>query len=408
MGVEARILEIRDIERIRKEMAGIGVSPEGILIMASKAVHRVVKLTGVPIRAAILIKQEMLAKGGEAALPEAVARLSVERTDVIMAGTLRQYENVLASLKRQPFGLKEIACSIERALHNYGARRSIDLECGRHRLHLGERTYIMGILNVTPDSFSDGGLYLDTDAAVAHARALVADGADIIDVGGESTRPGAQPVPCEEELARVIPVIERIREEIPVPISIDTYKAEVARQAIRAGAGIINDISALRMDPDLGRVAAEHDVPVVLMHMQGEPRTMQADPRYKCVVSEVISFLREAEDRAVSCGIRPERIIVDPGIGFGKLLEHNLEILRRLREFTVLGHPILVGTSRKSFIASMVGRSLDERDDGTLATVALAVAGGADIVRVHDVKRAVRAARIADAILREGERNEER
>lgn len=405
MNVNVRIIDIPDIKRAQEEMERLSVSPEGIRIMAPKAVFRAVKLSQVPIKAAILLKQEMLAKGGEAATSEGVASLSVEAADVLLLGTLRQFDEALATLKRQPFGLREIADKIEEALRRCESRYLPEVKWNEHVFRPGARTYVMGIVNVTPDSFSDGGKYMDPFAAVEHAKTLVAEGADIIDIGGESTRPGSERVPCDEELRRVIPVVERLSREINIPISVDTYKAEVARRAIEAGASVINDISALRFDPDLGRVAADFGVPVILMHMLGEPGTMQRNPQYHDVVSDIISFFEDAVERAISAGIKPEKIILDPGIGFGKLPEHNLEILRRLREFRALGYPILVGTSRKSFIARIVGQSIEERDDGTMATVALAIAGGADIVRVHDVKRTVRMVRMTDAIVREGEQN---
>ena len=405
MNVNVRIIDIPDIKRAQEEMERLSVSPEGIRIMAPKAVFRAVKLSQVPIKAAILLKQEMLAKGGEAATSEGVASLSVEAADVLLLGTLRQFDEALATLKRQPFGLREIADKIEEALRRCESRYLPEVKWNGHVFRPGARTYVMGIVNVTPDSFSDGGKYMDPFAAVEHAKTLVAEGADIIDIGGESTRPGSERVPCDEELRRVIPVVERLSREINIPISVDTYKAEVARRAIEAGASVINDISALRFDPDLGRVAADFGVPVILMHMLGEPGTMQRNPQYHDVVSDIISFFEDAVERAISAGIKPEKIILDPGIGFGKLPEHNLEILRRLREFRALGYPILVGTSRKSFIARIVGQSIEERDDGTMATVALAIAGGADIVRVHDVKRTVRMVRMTDAIVREGEQN---
>ncbi len=268
-------------------------------------------------------------------------------------------------------------------------------------LGLGKRTLIMGIVNVTPDSFSDGGLYADPEKAIAHALELVEEGADIIDIGGESTRPGATPVPAEVELERVLPVIEGIREESRVPISIDTYKAIVAEAALEAGATMVNDISALRFDPRMSEVLRRYDVPVVLMHMQGEPRTMQQDPRYDDVIGEIMAFLRERLAVAREAGL--SKLILDPGIGFGKTVEHNLEILRRLGELKALGRPILIGPSRKSFIGQLSGAPVEERLPGTIAAVVLGIARGADIVRVHNVRAVKQAVILADAIIR-GER----
>lgn len=272
--------------------------------------------------------------------------------------------------------------------------RVLSLESGNRR------TLVMGILNLTPDSFSDGGLFISVGAAVEHAERMVAEGADIIDVGGESSRPGADSVPAEVEMDRVLPVIERLAKAIETPISIDTYKSSVARYALDAGACIVNDISALRGDPDMARIVAEAGVPVVLMHMKGTPRNMQLDPRYDSLISEIISFLKARIQAAVDAGISPDRIIVDPGIGFGKTVAHNLEIIRRLREFKSLGKSILIGTSRKSFIGKVLGLPVDDRLEGTAATVALAISGGADIVRVHNVKEMARVARMTDAIMR--------
>jgi dihydropteroate synthase len=245
---------------------------------------------------------------------------------------------------------------------------------------------IMGVVNVTPDSFSDGGLFLDTDDAVRHALELVAEGADILDVGGESTRPGAQPVAEDEERRRVVPVIERIAgEHAPVQLSVDTSKPDVARAALDAGATYVNDVTAFRADPGMAGLVAERGVECCLMHMLGEPRTMQDDPRYEDVVSDVKAFLEERLAFAVAEGVPEERVMLDPGIGFGKTLEHNLELLRRLDEIVALGRPVVVGTSRKSFLGRITGREVGERLPGTIATNVLALERGASVFRVHDV-----------------------
>jgi dihydropteroate synthase len=265
---------------------------------------------------------------------------------------------------------------------------------------LGEnRTLLMGILNVTPDSFSDGGMFVTIDKAVAHGEALCSAGADIIDVGGVSTRPFADPVSVDEEIARVIPVIKRLSQRVSAPISVDTSRAETAERAIEAGARIVNDIAALRFDPLLGDVVAEADLPVVLMHMQGTPETMQIRPAYDDVMGEIIDFLSGSIDLAVSRGIPHENIIVDPGIGFGKKVEHNLTIIRELSRLKSLGRPILVGASRKSFIGEVTGiKEPARRDTATLAVTALLVASGADIIRVHDVKRSTEVVRMVEGI----------
>lgn len=257
------------------------------------------------------------------------------------------------------------------------------------------RVLIMGILNVTPDSFSDGGRFLSPDAAVERALVMEGEGADIIDIGGESSRPGAEPVSVEEELGRVLPVLERLRGRLRIPISIDTTKAEVAEAALRAGACIVNDISALRFDPAMAPLVAEFGAGLVLMHMLGTPKTMQQSPHYDDVVREVRGFLAERAQYAQSQGIPREAIAVDPGIGFGKTVEHNLELLRRLPELVELGFPVLVGPSRKSFIGALLGLPVEERLEGTLAACAVAVVRGADILRVHDVRQVRRAADLA-------------
>jgi len=267
-----------------------------------------------------------------------------------------------------------------------------------------ERTAVMGILNVTPDSFSDGGRYPDVVSAVARGVEMVRQGADIVDVGGESTRPGAAAVSAVEELERVIPVVRELRRRIAAPISIDTTKEEVARGALDAGADLVNDISALRFDPAMVRLVARENVPVVLMHMQGRPRTMQLAPRYRDVVGEVTAFLRERVAFAVDNGVAAERIVVDPGIGFGKGLDHNLALLRHLGALGELGRPVLVGLSRKSFLGRLLepGATADAgtpgRLEGSLAGTAAAVLAGAHMVRVHDVLETCRAVRVADAI----------
>jgi dihydropteroate synthase len=248
------------------------------------------------------------------------------------------------------------------------------------------RPAVMGVLNVTPDSFSDGGLYLDPAAAVAHGEQLAADGADLIDVGGESTRPGAEPVPADEEIRRVVPVIERLAQKVSVPISIDTTKVAVARAAIAAGASFVNDVSALRLDQGMAALVAESGVDVCLMHMKGEPKTMQDDPRYADVVSEVKAFLEERLAFAVAEGIPLQRLWLDPGIGFGKTVEHNLELLRRLDEIVAIGRPVVVGASRKRFIGTLTGRSEAGRLAGSLTAAVLAFERGASMLRVHDVQ----------------------
>ena len=258
---------------------------------------------------------------------------------------------------------------------------------------------VMGIVNVTPDSFSDGGQHADTDSAVAHGLLLAAEGAAILDVGGESTRPGSDPVAANDELARVVPVIERLAAASPALISVDTTKAVVAGAALDAGAVLVNDVTALRGDPAMAALVAERGCPLCLMHMLGEPRTMQDDPRYDDVVGEVVAFLEERLAFAVAAGVREEQILLDPGIGFGKTVRHNLLLLAHLDRIAALGRPIVLGASRKRFIGALLGAEPGERAVGTVATTVLGLARGAAIVRVHDVRPNVEALRVAQAIL---------
>lgn len=273
-----------------------------------------------------------------------------------------------------------------------------ELDCGCKILHLSERTHVMGILNVTPDSFFDGGLYFEHEHALERAFEMVEDGADLIDVGGESTRPGADPVDTSEEIRRVISVIEGLQGKISVPISIDTKKAEVAEAAIQAGAHVVNDISALRFDPRMASVVVNYGVPVVLMHMKGNPKDMQKNPEYTDLIGEIYDYLDRRIQDALKEGIPLEKIIVDPGIGFGKKWKDNFVILERLKEFQRLGCPLLVGVSRKSFIGRALNLPEEERLMGTAAAVAASILQGVHIVRVHDVKEVVQVARIVDRI----------
>lgn len=286
-------------------------------------------------------------------------------------------------------------------------RKSYSLSWPNYTLELGRRTCIVGVVNVTPDSFSDGGNFYATDAAVTQGEKLVADGADILDIGGESTRPFSEPVSVQAEIQRVVPVIEQLAQRVSVPISIDTTKAEVARQAIKVGASIINDVAAFRFDPDLAAVAVEYETPVILMHMLGKPKSMQVSPSYDDVIAEIRAFLEEAVARVENQGIPRARAIVDPGIGFGKTVSHNLLLIKHLQAFRSLDVPILIGPSRKAFIRKILKdtHSEDLRPDlplvetGTQAAVAAAVLNGAHIVRVHDVASTTATVKILDAML---------
>jgi dihydropteroate synthase len=270
-------------------------------------------------------------------------------------------------------------------------------------MELGQRTLIMGVVNITPDSFSDGGRFFDPQTAVAQGLRLIEQGADILDIGGESTRPGSEAVPLEEELRRVLPVIHELARKTPVLISIDTSKAEVARQALEAGAGMINDISALREDPRMAGLAAESGAALVLMHMKGRPKTMQKEPRYGDVVAEVKAFLHDQAQAAMAAGVSKDHIVLDPGIGFGKNLDHNLLLIREISQISDLGFPVLLGASRKSFIGLITGNPVEQRLWGTLGVHVLGAGLGAHLVRVHDVAPMKEALEVSDAVLGAGE-----
>ena len=273
-------------------------------------------------------------------------------------------------------------------------------QCGSYRIDLSKKTLIMGVLNVTPDSFSDGGKFFHINDAVARAVQMAEAGADIIDVGGESTKPGAITVSVKEELRRVLPVIKKLVKKIKLPVSIDTYKAEVAEAALAEGASVVNDISGFRFDDRIARVAAKYKAGAVLMHILGTPKDMQSNPTYRSIIREISAYLKESAGIARKAGLRKESIMLDPGIGFGKTTEHNLLLIRELKEFKKLGYPVLMGPSRKSFIGKILNLPAGERVEGTLAAVSACVLNGASAVRVHDVKETVRAVRIIDAIIR--------
>jgi dihydropteroate synthase len=391
----AQVLQLRDLADVQRVMTRGRVSGEGIRLMSNKALFRVVHVSGLDVRAANILKQEMLSRGGEVATSREVYELRGGEADCLIMGTLTQFERLLPKLRQQPFGLRALSGSIEAALQNYDLVAP-SVPAG---LDLSAAPLLMGVLNVTPDSFSDGGAYAEADSAVAAGLRMVDEGATFVDVGGESSRPGAAPVPADEELRRVMPVVTALAPKLPGRISVDTYKADIAARALEAGAYMINDISALRMDPAMVDVVRDADCPLILMHMQGEPRSMQKEPHYDDVVAEVYAFFVERLNWAVDHGLREENLLVDPGIGFGKSVEHNLEILRNLGTFRSLGRPLVVGTSRKRFLGEIAGvQDPAERDRATAATTVLAAREGAHILRVHRVAVNAEAARVARAV----------
>lgn len=387
------MIKINNREQLIEEMRKLGADEPGIRLMAPKAETILIKIQNLSLKAANLIKQEMLSKGGDAVLHKDVSMLTKETSDVLLIGTRRQYWEIIRKLKVQPFGLKQVGREIESVLYSEDVSnrertlhsKGIDLTIGRH-------TLVMGILNVTPDSFSDGGKYNQLAIALEHAKKMIADGADIIDVGGESTRPGHQEISVEEELERVIPVIRALAKEIKVPISVDTYKAEVAQQAIEAGAHIINDVWGFKKDPNMAKVVAEYQVPVILMHNR-------MNMEYDSLMDDIIADLRESIQIAITAGVKADQIILDPGIGFAKTYQDNLQVMNRLDEIVALGYPVLLGTSRKSIIGNTLHLPVDERLEGTAATVAMGIVKGCKIMRVHDVKEMKRICKMMDAMI---------
>ncbi|MBI5562122.1 MAG: dihydropteroate synthase [Deltaproteobacteria bacterium] len=377
-------------------MTRIGVDPAGIGIMTPKQFHYNLKIDGLTPAQANVLKQDMLSIGGEAAVAKGAASCSVVSTGALVSGTARQFEMLIEKLAVQSFGLPEVAYSLGTAIASLG-KAGFVINGRKGLLMTGGRTIIMGILNVTPDSFSDGGAFLEKDKAVEQGLRMAADGADWIDVGGESTRPGASPVPVEEELRRVVPVVEELC-KAGLTVSIDTTKAAVAKAALEAGAEMVNDVSALGADIGMAGVCRGHDALVVLMHMRGAPATMQYDAEYDDVMAAVFAHLAERMQFARGRGIDEEKIIIDPGIGFGKTAAGNLTLIRNIGEFRSLGRPVLVGASRKSFIGKLTGTDASQRLPGTIAAHTAAILAGADILRVHDVAEASAAAKVADAI----------
>ncbi len=391
-----RFLNITTAKDAIHEMGKVGVDATGLKLMKGKALHYNFKIEGIEPRIANLLKQEMLSLGGDVALNRKGIDCSTRSTDAILMGTEKQFDKLILRLTQFP-ELQSIGVSLREAIKNI-LKNYFVLHCRKQTFLLGKRTLIMGVLNVTPDSFSDGGLYLNKERAVEHGLKMIEEGADMIDVGGESTRPGAKPLDINEELKRVLPVIETLSKRISIPISIDTYKSEVAQRAIDVGAEIINDISGLNFDPSIAEVAAREDIPIVLMHIRGTPETMQKDIHYDSIFSEIILYLRNSIHKAEKVGVNPKKIIIDPGIGFGKTVSDNLRIIKNLKEFQVLGKPILLGTSRKSFIGKILNAEPKDRIEGTLSSIAIGVLNGAHIIRTHDVLQAKRAIAIADAI----------
>ena len=393
----ARLLVISTPEEAERELIRIGADSHGVRSMAPKMRTRCIHLSGLQCRQANILKQEMLSIGGDAAVARGAVACSIESTDVILIGTEKQLAALCPRLELQPFGLRNLAQELKTLLERMRSAPAV-WRTAQKDLTL-ERPLIMGVLNTTPDSFFDGSNYLEPERAIERALEMAAEGADIIDIGGESTRPGAEPVSPEEEIKRVIPVISELAKKTNIPLSVDTWKAGVAQRAMDVGAEIINDISGLTFDPSMARVASETKAGIILTHTRGAPQVMQSDIEYADITGEIVQYLRASVETAQNASVERERIVVDPGIGFAKDCRGNLEIIRRLREFSSLGFSVLVGASRKSFIGLITGRYVHDRLFGTAAVVALAVANGASILRVHDVRAMRDATNIAHAIV---------
>ncbi len=369
-------------KNLDKELEHIGVDRAAFDIFNWKSNLILLKLYDVNGKGANILKQEFLANGGDVAVNRDVASWKAEKTDCLLIGTEKVYKRVYDKLAFEPFfGLTEVRKLIEKVLNK---KQVNTMEVNGKTFEFGKKRYIMGILNTTPDSFSDGGKFNNIESALKHAKEMLEEGADIIDVGGESTRPGAEKVPEEVEIQRTAPIIKEIRNAFPdAVISIDSYKANVAENAIKNGANIINDISGLRFDERMKSVAKEYGVPVVVMHIKGTPENMQKNPYYENVIKELLEYFDERINALESFGI--SKIIIDPGIGFGKRIEDNLQIINRLNAFKIFGKPILLGASRKSFIGYTLNKTVEQRLYGTLAADAYGIFRGADIIRVHDV-----------------------
>jgi dihydropteroate synthase len=391
-----RCLNITNASEAIQQIEKVGADSTAAELMKGKTLHLNFKLEGIDSRTANLLKQEMFSLGGDVALDGRGFDCSLKSTNTILTGTLKQFENLILKLDQYPL-LQPLGQCLRETLVNI-SKNNFSIHFRRRTFTLGRRTHLMGVLNVTPDSFSDGGLYFNKEKAVAHGLRLFKEGADILDIGGESTRPGSKPLGLEEELSRVIPVIKSLVREVDIPISIDTYKSAVAEKAIGAGAEMINDISGLHFDPNLAQVAAKGNIPLVLMHIRGTPETMQKDVRYESLFFEILQYLKDSIQKAEASGLDPGQIIIDPGIGFGKNVNDNLRIIKNLSEFRVLGKPILLGTSRKTFIGKILNADVEDRLEGTLSSIAIGVLNGAHIIRCHDVLQARKAIAIADAI----------
>jgi len=415
--VNIRMVYPRSLGEAREEICRIEMNVDAMQDVAYRAVQFCVLVEDVPRFVASIIKQEMLSVGGDVVVYEKVVNSSLENTNAFIMGNLAQINKIIGKLASQPGMLADIGFEIQFVMQTVEKKEAVYYECGKYRLAVGKKTYLMGILNITADSFSGDGILakmpkicrdltvgasngLDAtdkeaiiEAACCKAERMVADGADIIDVGGESTRPGYTAVDDKEEVDRILGVVEKLVKTLNVPISVDTSKLYVAENVLKAGVHIINDVNGLIKEPKIAKLAASYNAGVIAMHNPDEP--ICGD-----VISCITKSLRKSVDIAIKAGVKRENILLDPGIGFGKTVEQNLEVMRRLDELKCLGYPVLLGTSRKSMIGRVLDLPVNERVEGTAATVALGIAKGVDFIRVHDVKEMHRVVKMSDAIVR--------
>lgn len=395
--LNSRVLSISGIDMAKCEVEKIDRNSHELKIFSEKAICRAIKIIGLDARAANLLRQEALIIGAEAVISPEVTMFSAVKSDVIVLANLYQYKNLYYGLQNKGFGLDRVGEEIKKVLLRYDGEYPL-MKKGKYSFNFNDNKYIMGILNITPDSFSDGGKYNNAESALKRAVEMKEEGADIIDIGAESTRPGAESIGEQEELDRIMPIVEKIVKEVDIAVSIDTYKSKIAEETLKAGAVIINDITGLKGDKKMAEIVSDNDAIAVLMHMQGNPKNMQENPVYDDLIGDICIDLKESIKLAEMAGIKNENIIVDPGIGFGKTASQNYEILKKLNEFKSLGYPILVGTSRKSFIGKALDKDAQNRIFGSLATATIALKNGASIVRVHDVKETKQVIKIVQCI----------
>ncbi len=392
-----RVLFLENRADLDRELARVGADAGSWPIFAAKQRGLAIGIERLSTAGANILKQTALACGADCAVHCRVVSGRKRHSDAVLFATERQLAALAARLGSQPECVSRFVPELTALVRRY-RHPDLSVRLRGRGVDLGSRTFVMGILNVTPDSFYDGGRHLAADRALAHAEQLAGEGADFIDIGAESTRPGARPGAVREKLARLLPVLRSVRKRAGAWLSVDTTSARVAAACLDEGADMVNDISGLAFDPGMAPLLARRGVPCCIMHIKGRPRTMQRRPRYGDLMAELTAALRAGLDRARAAGLAERQVIVDPGLGFGKTVGHNLEIIRRLSELRSLGRPLLVGPSRKSFIGGVLGLRAEERLEGTLAACVLAARNGANVLRVHDVKPAVRALRLADAI----------